>query len=266
MRDGASVIVLGHEFWQRRLGGRQDVLGMTLTTDGERRTVIGVLPPGFTILGEKTDFLIPFGLTIEQLRASRGRGPWYGIARLREGVSFEQAYGEMRRIYAEIEKEEPQRNAARTVMLFPVQEQMVGEVRPALLVLVGAVLLVLLVACVNVANLLLARSAAREREVGVRTALGAGRGRLMRQMLAESLVLAAAGCIAGLGVAALCLRGLLALVSDRIFIPRFDQVALDLPVVAFTVVARAGDRPDLRHRARIRRDAHRERRVARRWP
>ena len=113
---------------------------------------------------------------------------------------------------------------------------MVGELRPALFALVGAVVLVLLVACVNVANLLLARSAARERELGLRTALGARRGRLVRQMLTESLVLAAAGGIAGLAVAALCHRGLLALVGDRIPIPRLDQVALDLPVVAFTMV------------------------------
>ena len=121
-------------------------------------------------------------------------------------------------------------------MLFHLQEQMVGELRPALLVLVGAVVLVLLVACVNVANLLLARSAARERELGMRAALGARRGRLVRQMLIESLVLAVAGGIAGLGVAALCHRGLLALVGDRIPVPRLDQMTLDMPVVAFTMV------------------------------
>ena len=120
-------------------------------------------------------------------------------------------------------------------MLFGLQEQMVGELRPALFALVGAVVLVLLVACVNVANLLLARSAARESELGMRAALGAGRGRLVRQMLLESLVLAAAGGIAGLGVAALCHRGLLALVGDRIPIPRLDQVALEWPVVVFTM-------------------------------
>src|SRR4029079_115127 len=115
--------------------------------------------------------------------------------------------------------------------------QMVGEIRPALLALAGAVGLVLLVGCVNVANLLLARSAAREREIGLRTALGARRGRLVRQMLTESLVLAAGGGLAGLGVASLCHRGLLALVSDRIPIPRLDQMSMDLPVVAFTSVA-----------------------------
>jgi putative ABC transport system permease protein len=120
-------------------------------------------------------------------------------------------------------------------MLLPLQEQMVGELRPALFALIGAVALVLLVACVNVANLLLARSAARERELSMRRALGARRGRLVRQMLTESLGLAAIGGIAGLAVAALCHRGLLALVGERIPIPRLDQVALDLPVVAFTM-------------------------------
>jgi putative ABC transport system permease protein len=232
-RDG--VIVLSHEFWRGRLGGRRDVLDMTLTTDGRPRTVIGVMPPGFTVVGQKADFLIPYGQTVEQLRAVRGRGSSYAIARLREGVSFENAFSEMRAIYAALEKEEPQRNARRTVMLFTLQEQMVGDLRPALIALVGAVALVLLVACVNVANLLLARSAARERELGMRTALGAKRSRLVRQMLIESLTLAVAGGIAGLAVAALCHRGLLALVADRIPIPRLDQVALDPPVIAFTV-------------------------------
>src|SRR5206468_59571 len=135
------------------------------------------------------------------------------IARLRDGVSFSQAASDMRAIFADLEREFPRLNARRTVMLLPLQEQMVGEIRPALLALVAAVGLVLLVGCVNVANLLLARSAAREREVGLRTALGARRGRLVRQMLTESLVLAAGGGMAGLGVAALCHRGLLVLLA-----------------------------------------------------
>jgi putative ABC transport system permease protein len=233
---GNAVIVLSHEFWQTRLAGRGDVLGLTLTTDDGPRTVIGVMPPRFTIVGEKFEFLIPYGQTLDQLREYRGRGSSYAIARLREGVSFDQAYTEMRTIFADLEKEQPQRNARRTVMLFSLQEQMVGDLRPAVLALVGAVALVLLVACVNVANLLLARSAARGRELGLRTALGARRGRLVRQMLIESLCLAAAGGVAGLAIAALCHRGLLALVGDRIPIPRLDQIALDLPVVAFTLI------------------------------
>jgi putative ABC transport system permease protein len=231
----SAVLVLSHEFWQRQLASRPDVLGMTLSTDNGPREVVGVMPPGFTLVGQKADFLMPYGQTLEQLRAVRGRGSSYAIARLREGVAFEQAYSDMRSLYAQLEKEEPQRNARRTVMVLHLQEQMVGELRPALFALVGAVVMVLLVACVNVANLLLARSAAREREIGVRTALGAERGRLVRQVLTESLLLATAGGVAGLGVAALCHRGLLALVGDRIPVPRLDQMTLDLQVIAFTM-------------------------------
>jgi putative ABC transport system permease protein len=233
---GNNVIVVGHEFWRRRLGSRADVLGLTLATDSGPRTVIGVMSPGFTIVGEKADFLVPYSETIEQLRAISGRGNSYAIARLADGVAFEQAVAEMRSIYADLEREVPQRNARRTVMLFHVQEQMVGEIQPALVALAASVMLVLLVACVNVANLLLARSAAREREIGMRSALGANRGRLVRQMLTESLILGTGGGLAGLAVAALCHRGLLALVGDRIPIPRLDQLSLDLPVIAFTFI------------------------------
>jgi putative ABC transport system permease protein len=130
----------------------------------------------------------------------------------------------------------PQRNANRTVMMFGPHEQMTGELRPAMLALVAAAALVLLVACANVANLLLARSAVRERELGMRTALGARRGRLVRQMLVESLLLAVTGGLLGLGVAALCHRGLLALVGERIPIPRLEQIALDTQVVAITLL------------------------------
>jgi putative ABC transport system permease protein len=231
-----AVIVLSYEFWQSRLGGR-DVLGTTLSTGSGPTTVIGVMPAGFTMAGQKADFFVPYGQSLEQLRAVSGRGSSYAIARLRDGVSLTQAAGEMRALGADLEREFPQRNARRSVLLLPLQEQMVGEIRPALLALVAAVGLVLLVGCVNVANLLLARSAAREREIGLRTALGARRGRLVRQMLAESLVLAAGGGMAGLSVAALGHRGLLALVRDRIPIPRLDQMAMDLPVAAFTLVA-----------------------------
>ncbi|MGH9173642.1 MAG: ABC transporter permease, partial [Vicinamibacterales bacterium] len=155
--ESRDLIILSHEFWQRAFGGRADVLGMTLTTDGERRTVIGVMPPRFTLAGQNADFLVPYGATIEQFRAARGRGGSYAVARLRDGASFEDAYTEMRAIYAALEKEEPERNAGRTVMLFRLEDQMVGEVRPAMLTLMAAVALVLVVACVNVANLLLAR-------------------------------------------------------------------------------------------------------------
>jgi putative ABC transport system permease protein len=232
-KDG--VIILTHEYWQARLGGSTDVVGTALATDSGPRTIIGIMPRGFTVAGEKADFFIPFAQTVAQLRAYSGRGASYAIARLRDGVSFDQAYTEMRTIFSQLERDVPERNARRKVLLIPLQEQMVGDVRPALLALMGAVGLVLLVSCVNVASLLLARSAAREREFGMRTAFGARRVRLVRQLLTESLVLAVAGGLAGLLVASLCHRGLLALVGDRIPVPRLEQLQLDLPIVLFTM-------------------------------
>jgi putative ABC transport system permease protein len=198
------------------------------------------MPPDFTIEGTKASFMIPYGWTIERLRAAGGRGSSHGIARLRDGVSFEQAADEMKRIAAQLEQEAPQRNARWSVTLVPIHEQTVDQIRPALLVLGGAVLLVLLIACVNVANLLLARSTVRQRELGLRAALGAMRARLVRQMLTESLLLAFVSGLAGLALAALFHRGLLALVADRIPVPRLDQVALDGSVLAFTMLLALG--------------------------
>ncbi|HZB25091.1 MAG TPA: ABC transporter permease, partial [Vicinamibacterales bacterium] len=103
----SAVIVLSHEFWQSRLGGRPDVLGVTLSTDDGPRTVVGVMPPRFTVVGQRADFFIPYGQTLEQLRAVRGRGSSYAIGRLRQGTPFDAAYNEMRAIYAQLEKEEP---------------------------------------------------------------------------------------------------------------------------------------------------------------
>jgi putative ABC transport system permease protein len=234
------VILLGYEFWQSRFGGRGDILGTTITANGRPRSVIGVMPAGFTIVGQRADFMVPYGWTLERLRSAPGRGSSHGLARLREGVTFEQATSDMVSIAAQLEKEFPPRNANWSVTLVPVHEQMVDQIRPALLVLAGAVLLVLLIACVNVANLLLARSTVRQRELGLRTALGAGRGRLLRQMLTESLLLSFVGGIAGLALAFAFHRGLLALVANRIPVPRLEQVALDLPVLAFTFALAVG--------------------------
>jgi putative ABC transport system permease protein len=233
-------ILVSHEFWRSRLGGRDDVLGLVLTANARSRSVVGVMPPGFTIEGQRADFMIPYGWTLEQLRAAPGRGLSHGIARLRDGISFEQAAAEMKAIAAQLEKEAPQRNTGWSVTLVPVHDQMVEQIRPALVVLAGAVALVLLIACVNVANLLLARSTIRQRELGLRTALGAGRGRLLRQMMTESILLGLVGGVAGLALAVAFHRGLLALVADRIPVPRLDQVALDMPVVWFTLALALG--------------------------
>ena len=230
-----DVIIISHEFWQTRLGGRDSVLGSSLTTNGRQRTVVGVMPPRFTVEGLVTNYLIPYGNTTEQLRSAGGRGASHGIARMKDGVTFEQAYDEMRRLMAQREQERPDLNTNWSITLVPIHEQTVDQIRPALYVLSGAVLLVLLVACVNVANLLLARSTVRQRELGLRTALGAGRGRLLRQLLTESTLLSLTGGAAGLLLAFVFHRGLIALVGDRIPVPRLNQIALDATVVAFTL-------------------------------
>jgi putative ABC transport system permease protein len=229
------VIVISHEYWQTRLGGRSDVVGATITVNGARRAVVGVMPEGFTLVGQKLSFLIPPGWVIEQMRTARGRGFSYGLARLRDGVTLEQASREIQNLMLERQKEAPQVNTGWSAALVPVHEQMVEAIRPALLVLTGAVLLVLFIACVNVANLLLARSTVRQREMGIRAALGARRRRLLVQLLSESLLLSAAGGIAGAALAYALHRGLIALVADRIPVPRLDQVSLDLPMLALTM-------------------------------
>ena len=239
--DGSDqVLVITHEFWQARLGGRTDVLGSTITADGQPRVVIGVMAPGFSLMGQTASFLMPYGWTLEQLRSAPGRGSSFGLARLRDGVSFEQASDDMRTIAAALEPGGPGRNAGWSVTLVPIHEQMIDQIRPALQVLSGAVALVLLIACVNVANLLLARSTVREQEIGLRAALGAKRSRLVRQMLSESVLLSLMGAAGGLVLALAFHRGLLALVADRIPIPRLDQVALDLPVLGFTLAVAFG--------------------------
>ena len=230
-----QVIILGHTFWQTRLGGRQDVLGQSLTVNGQPRTVIGVMPPNFTVEGRPAAYFLPYGVTVEQMRAAAGRGSSHGIAKLKPGVSFEQAFSEMKTLMSQLEVEAPRRNTNWSITLVPIHEQTVDQIRPALYILSGAVLLVLLIACVNVANLLLARSTVRQRELGLRTALGAARGRLLRQMLTESMLLSLVGGVLGLALAVLFHRGLLALVADRIPVPRLDQVSLDAIVIVFTL-------------------------------
>jgi putative ABC transport system permease protein len=235
LENNDRVIIVSHGFWRTRLGGRTDVLGTTINTNGVPRTLIGVMPEDFTLFGEKTDFLVPYGWTLAGLRDTPGRGSSFGLARLRDDVSFAQAESDMKALMAQREKEDPRLNTGWSITLVPAHEQTVDQIRPALQVLAGAVLFVWLVACVNVANLLLARGTVREREFELRTALGAGRARIVSQMLAESLLLGIAGGVAGLILAFVFHRGLLALVADRLPIPRLEQVSLDPTIVALTL-------------------------------
>src|SRR5690606_7998425 len=163
---------------------------------------------------------------------------WLGvIGRLAPGVTVEEAGSEMRTIMARLETEYPQSNAGWSADVVPLHREMVGDVRPALLAFAGAMGLVLLIACANVANLFLARSAAREHELGVRVTLGASRGRIVQQLLAESLLLAGAGAVLG---AMLANAGLAALRSSQsLQLPRAESIAVDLPVLAFTAAIAA---------------------------
>lgn len=230
------VILISHEFWQTRLGGRGDVLGLSVISNSRPRSVIGVMPPGFTIEGLPTNYMIPYGWTVARLREATGRGSSHAMARLRDGVSFEQALDDMQTIMTQLRAEAPQRNTDWSVTLVPIYEQTVEQIRPALYALSGAVLLLLLIACVNVANLLLARSTVRQRELSLRTALGAARGRLLRQMMTESVLLSLTGGGVGLLLAIVFHRGLLNLVAGRVPVPRLDQVTLDMTVVLFTLL------------------------------
>ena len=225
-----NVLVLAYGLWQQRFGGRRDVVGSTVAINGVPRTIVGVMPSGFSYPAEQ-DLWLPIAYTDNVRNA---RGAWYlrVIARLKAGVSPEQSASEIATLGKALEKAYPRQNAELGFTTVPLHEALVGDLRPAFLVLLGAVGFVLLIACANVANLLLARAIARETELAVRTALGAGRGRLVRQLFTESLVLGLAGGLAGLLIAAWAIDVLVSLQPDGI--PRLNEVAIDRNVAFFT--------------------------------
>ncbi len=233
-RQGAEgVVVLSHHLWQTRFGADQKIVGNALTIDGNSFTVAGVMPAGFRFLDE-VDLWVPLqfnpmisrGRSLHMLRA---------VGRLRPGVTIEQAQAEMSGITRQLEQAYPDSNAGLGANLVPLHEQVVGDVRLALMVLLGGVGFILLIACANVASLLLARATARGREAAIRAALGAGRGRLARQFLTESLMLAVTGGTIGLALAVLCVKGLVALSPESI--PRHDEIGIDPLVLGFCLVA-----------------------------
>ncbi len=231
-RPGAGRVgLISHGLWQRRFGSDPNIVGRTLTLNGELYTVVGVAPPHLNLLSS-TDLWTP--LARDPAQAGRRNDFLFVAGRLKPGVTLEQARADMKALTARLEREYPQTNTGWSADLVPLHEQIVGGVRTSLLVLLGAVGFVLLIACANVANLMLARAGARGREIAIRTALGAGRLRLVRQLFTESLLLAVLG--GGAGVL-LAVWGVAALASAGVpGIPRLGEVRVDAAVLGFAAL------------------------------
>jgi predicted permease len=230
-----SFTVLDHGFWQRTFGGAPDVLGRTVSVGGDPYTIVGVLAAGAR-LPDLADMYAPleYDETFVATAATARRSEYLDvIGRARPGVRPAQIQDDLRRLGTELQTTFPESNRRLTFTSTSLRDMIVGDVQTPLLVLLGAVALVLLVACANVANLLLARASARQGELAIRVAMGAGRGRLLRQLLAESLVLAIAGGAAGLVIAYWATGALVA--AQPADIPRLDEVGLNGTVVLFTL-------------------------------
>jgi putative ABC transport system permease protein len=228
------VVVLSSRLWQRRFGGDPGVVGKQVTFDGESYTIIGVMPPDFQFA--------PFWATSAELWSplnlaprlnNRGGQSLRVFARLAPGVTHSMAQAEVSTIFRRLEQEHPEANKGLVLAVEPLHEKVVGKTRPALIVLFSAVIFVLLIACANVANLMMARATSRQKEIAVRTALGASSVRIARQLLVESVLIALAGGVFGLLLSMGAMKALLAFGPSSL--PRLQTINVDLPVLGFTL-------------------------------
>ncbi len=225
------VVILSDNLWRRNFGADPQIINRPITLGGEDYTIIGVMPAWFRFPSASTELWVPLVPTETQIQ-SRGSHWMLTMGRLKPTATLEQAKEQMIGIARRLEEQYPNEQAGRSIKLIPLQEETVQNVRPALMVLLSAVAFVLLIACTNVANLLLARAASRRKEIAIRTSLGASRARLIRQFLTESVLLSAVGGALGLLLALWSLDALLALAADSL--PRASEVGLDWRVVGFT--------------------------------
>ena len=229
---GAPAMILGYSFWQRHFGGRPEALGMSVVLDQKRYTVIGIAPADFRLYGNEPDVYTPIGQDTAAYLQNRSAHPTGVVARLRPGATLANAQSELALIGRHLSEEYADTNGGRTFAVEPLRPE-IGDVRSTLWLLMGAVSLVLLIACVNVASLLLARAVSRDRELSMRAALGASRSRLVRQCLTESAVLALSGGALGILLANIGIRPFVALWPGSL--PRAQEVHLDWRVMLFTI-------------------------------
>jgi putative ABC transport system permease protein len=227
---GSRVVMLNHGFWQRRFGGDRNIIGTNITLDGQPSEVIGVLPASFRFTDESIELWSPIDFTAKDNQA-RFNHFLFVFARLKSGVTVERAQQNMNAISAQLQQEVELQNQGHGAHVIPLRDQLVGNVRSPLLVLMAAVAFTLLIGCVNVANLLLARGASRVKEIALRAAIGAGRGRIVQQLMVECLALAALATIAALPIAMWGARVLKVFVPAEI--PRLNDAGLNPMVIGF---------------------------------
>jgi putative ABC transport system permease protein len=230
--NAAPVIVITHRLWQRHFNRNPNVIGKTLMLDQQPITVIGVLPENFSFFGDDVDFITPLGTARPQVTSKQGFS--IPLGRLKKGVSMRQAQAEIDTLAAQLASADPERHGGNSARLQTLQEAAYGDLRNPLLILQGAVAFVLLIGCANVAGLLLARAASRRTEVAVRAALGAGRGRIVRQLVTETLPLSVLGGIIGVFLSWGGLKLFIAAAPPGF--PRLEELSIDASVLGFTAL------------------------------